>query len=229
MNNTILGLVNLEKLSRLSYYKRYAEFWSWIKKFHPVGVYVRSIQGNDRLIIFQYKGSVIMSIAGSDDKADWKENFIIKTIKRLWYSYKGFADPAEAIAKELEMYCDMWSLDIKKIHIEQSSHSRGGGISKIVQKIFEDKGIDSKTFTWGAPPSGGRRFCKRAKTDNTIEFQIKGDPVPRSNPFGKANGKVIKLPKQIKGFFYRIKQLFKGNMNHRSYNCIKDIYPYYRW
>jgi hypothetical protein len=179
--------------------------------------------------MFQYKKTLILSVAGSDDRQDWKENIMIMTIKRLWYAYKGFALPAENIVKGIKNYCIAWDININKISIEQSCHSRGGAIGAIIHKALSDEGIKINTFAWGSAYPGGCRFFNRAQTNTLCRFEIKGDPVPHSNPFGKHIGVKIELPRQIHGFFNRIKGFFKGDINHRSYDCIKNIEPYCNW
>ena len=112
--------------------------------------------------------------------------------------------------------------------IIEIGHSRGCAIAQNLFRQLWECYNRTELHGWGfgGPGGGGRRFVRDVTTDRFTKFEIKGDIVPCINPFAKNIGVVEKLPKQVKGFWHRLKLLFKGDMNHRSYDCIEKIYPW---
>ena len=231
MPKTNIGFPDLRKMSDLAYRKNRAELYRFAaqKGIKFLKTYV--VQGNDRVVIYYHKGAVGISIAGSDDAGDWRENVLIRTLKRVFRAYKGFAYPAEEIVDLLHNFCSEHNINISKTPIEGSHHSRGGAIGNILHCLLKEMYPKTITFTYGQPPSGGRRYRKATRhlSENLYEFQIDGDPTPKCNPFGKHNGEVIELPKQISGFWNRVKRMGKGDLNHRRYSVLDTMEPYKNW
>ncbi len=227
----MLKLRELEELSRLIYKKREAKLYEWLRR-HNIKTYnISSIQDNDRAIIFFFDETIYIAIAGTDDKVDWRENMQVCTDKRLMYGYAGYAQPAEGVLNMLRKFCRENGTPFNRVMRKIIGHSRGGAIAaNLYAQIKKEYGVKNlEAITFGAPPPGGGRFKKRCGNCGTlVAFQIKGDPVWRCiiNPFGRHIGRQVKLPKQIKGFRTRLKELFKGNMNHRCYHCVNEIEPW---
>jgi len=220
-----ITLIKSQELSRAIYRQRTKLLYRLIRKLNINKPYIFSVLGNDRAIIGERNNRIIIAIAGSDDLGDWRENFQIKTIKEIYRAYKGFALPALNIFNKLQRVIKINNWKDKKVFI--TGHSRGGAIGIILHRLIEDSGMSVVTYTFGAPPSGGVRFKRNTKgIKDVYEFKINGDPVPKINPFGKHIGIEIKLPRQIKGFFHRLRFIFKGNMNHTSYSCIRNYQPF---
>jgi hypothetical protein len=224
-----MKLTELEKLSQLVYKKRARNLTEWIIDNKINAVKICNI-GNDRVVFIHENNTVYIGIAGSDDKQDWKENFQLKTLKKLFYGYRGLAIPAADVIREFKQFRIDSGLNRDEITIIPFGHSRGGGIASNVYVQLKNKyeyPIEL-LYGWGFgnQDGGGVRFRKRAGHCNFINFDIKGDPVPNINIFGRKIGETVVLKKQISGFFNRIKMMFRGEMNHKSYDCINSIYPW---
>jgi len=224
-----MKLTTIQKLSRLVYKKRESDLINFITDTIPEHSEIINI-GNDRIFIMFIKDTVYVGIAGSDDKQDWRENFQIKTVKDLFYGYKGYALPAQDVVAEVLKFCIKYEISIHECFIILYAHSRGAGIAENVYCQLKNKFHinEEAMYGWGFgdPGGGSRRFKRASGYCNFVNFEIKGDPVAKINFLSRKIGETVKLKKQIKGFFNRIKNLFKGNMNHRSYDCINEIYPF---
>lgn len=226
----MLKLTDIEELTELVYKRNALKMNAWLKKKYIEDFKVYTILDNDRCLIFKDPdcNNVYIIVAGSDDKQDWKENFMVTTIKRLFYGFKGYALPAEAIVTKLVRFCKDRGLSIFDLVVILGAHSRGSGIIQNVYRQLFEYSKKIKVYGWGfgGPGGGGKRFAKGLTNALFTKFWINGDPVPICNPFHKDIGKVVKLPKQIDGFWNRLFKMFKGDFNHRRYECIGKIFPF---
>jgi len=228
-----MKLTELEELSQLIYRKRHRELLLFLEK-HNIKEFkiLPYVEDNDRAILFYKERKIYIATAGSDDKKDWLENLkVFKTIKRLFYGFQGYAIPAEYITQEAHLFMLGYIVNREVDNVILAAHSRGDSINinVFVQLREKLKNMPVKLFGWGfgGPGGGSWRFRKAAGDCNYIHFEIKGDPVHRLNFLAKTVGEVVKLPRQIHGFWNRIKLLInKGDMNHRSYDCIGNIEPW---
>ena len=223
-----ITLLDIEELSQLVYKKRELKLLKWFYDRGVENFIILPILGNDRAVFFEYDNIVYVGIAGSDDKQDWRENGqVFRWIKRLFYGFKGYALPAENIKSLFESW--IYHMHMKPCWFTLFGHSRGESIEQnLYVQMDEDPRYKDNFNGWGfgGPGGGPRKFAKGRKNARNVKFEIKGDPVHVINFLARDIGEVVKLPKQIKGFFNRIKHLFKGEMNHRSYDCIKKYSPW---
>lgn len=224
-----LKVKELEKLSQLIYKRNHFKLVIWLKQKGIKKYELYKIEGNDRTIIFEYEKTLYIATAGSDDRADWLENIQIRTVKRLFRMFRGVAYPAEDITEALDHFCDKHFIDISSTDKRVIGHSRGDNLSEGVVAILNDEFGEKHTkgYGFGGTGAGSRRFFKKCKCNNYIRFQIEGDFGKWINPIDKCIGRVIKLPRQRKGFKWFF-GLFKGKMNHRSYDCVAD-FEYGEW
>ena len=229
-----LKLKDMQELSEYIYKKNRDDLYSYLS-INEIETYtIYDILINDRCIILLSGDTLYISISGSDDLQDWKENMFVrylKTIKRYHYAKAGACLPAAEILRCVKQFCEENCVDYKTVKIRELSHSRGADIGEsLCDQIETGRGKDNlMTYGNGSTGAGFWRFGKLAKTKNRINFLIKGDFAKWINPFNRHSGKVIKLPKQIKGFWNRFGNLFKGKMNHREYRVLRTMQPYCDW
>lgn len=145
------------------------------------------IYGNDRgYIAFSDNNGgikVTVSIAGTDDIQDWKENGNIKFDPMGRHS--GFRDPAKEIwEKIIEKHVGVW----KHINsLEFRAHSRGGAICMGMAELAFDIpknypwGSNITGIVYGAPMYGDERWKVRMSGPGRyfVRVENKFDPVPR--------------------------------------------------
>ena len=232
-----MKLIDLERLSQLIYKKNESELYLFMVQ-QDITIYrIFEVAGNDRAVIFYKDHKLYITTAGSDDKQDWKENFMVRKMKDLFYGFKGYAIPAKEIAINVRRFIHQKKLGELIEYIILIGHSRGDGVDENVfvqlKEYYSDATFKLRGWGFGGPGGGGRKFRRLAGDCDCdqyryIHFEIKGDPVHWVNFMAKPIGRVVKLPRQIHGFFNRIKLLFKGKINHRSYSCVENIEPWKR-
>jgi len=217
-----LRLTDVEKLTRLSYRKRSQEMYDYLRTLEGIEhAKVIEIDKHDRMLYFVQNYTLYVIIPGSDDLPDWIENFEVIPDSSLYYGFSGYAKPAEKMADVIET-----DREISYSRIVVAGHSRGGAIA---QNFFrQTKYLVPNIYGWsfGNPGGGGRKFAEHMENCKFTNFDIKGDVVTKLNPLKVDIGRTVDLPRQISGFFNRIRRMFKGELNHRSYECIGKISPW---
>lgn len=143
--------------------------------------------GNDRgyMAFSEYKSGVkvTVSVAGSDDKQDWKENIDARLdgIGR----HKGFREPAKIIWEDIIVpHVNAWR-NVKSI--EFFGHSRGGAICLGMMELAADVpknypwGNNIMGITYGAPMYGDERWSIRvgSVSKGFLRVENEYDPVPK--------------------------------------------------
>jgi hypothetical protein len=217
-----LRLTDVEKLTRLVYRKREQEMYDFLRTIDGIThIRVREIDKNDRVLYFTHNYILYVIFAGSDDIPDWVENFEVIPEPELYYGFRGYAVPAEKAADIIES-----DTEAEYNGVVVAGHSRGGAIA---QNFFrQTKCLVPRIYGWsfGNPGGGGKRFALHMENCKFVNFDIKGDVATKLNPLKVDIGRTVDLPRQISGFFNRIRRMFKGELNHRSYECIGKISPW---
>jgi len=146
--------------------------------------------GNDRGYIafseHQFGVKATISVAGTDDKQDWKENF--QAEMDYMGRHKGFYGPAKEIWEDIIVkHISAWR-GVKSI--EMRAHSRGGAVCIGMAEFASDM---SKDYPWksnvsgifyGAPMYGDERWKNRMGSigKNFLRVEDEFDPVPHVPP-----------------------------------------------
>jgi hypothetical protein len=136
---------------------------------------------NDKGYLAVYPDRLIISIDGSDDLIDWKENADIA--KDTDSCHTGFSNPARDM---FEKAYKPHILENPKRKISIRAHSRGGAIAirmvPMIHQIQEYISIDC--YVYGTPAVGGERF-KKIFIDtlpdyvSILRIEMEYDPVPK--------------------------------------------------
>ena len=223
-----LTLIDCEKISQLVYKRNSEELEKFLTEIKAVWSLAVDLE-NNRYCMFRHENTTYMAVAGSDDLPDWVENFIVIPAVNLYHGFTGYAYPARDIIQSSGITRILRTpvAGIKCAHIVLIGHSRGGAI---VQNIFRQIRLEHRytmnAWTFGNPGGGSKKFAEGTKNWPIVNFDIKGDVVTKLNFLKCDIGRTVDLPRQITGFFNRLKNAFKGKLNHRSYACISKYKPW---
>jgi len=152
---------------------------NYSKDFNFIGAISvkRMLFGNDFGVFIEYKDSVAIVFAGSDDLDDWKDNIDCNKVdvgEDIWI-HEGFYDSSKKFFSTIGTYLSKLN---KKIFVY--GHSKGGAIAKIVSWYLATKlKYKVNCITFGAPRVGGRTFREsfNLATIWCLQVRLKKDPV----------------------------------------------------
>ncbi|MGA1529186.1 MAG: alpha/beta fold hydrolase [Kiritimatiellia bacterium] len=140
-------------------------------------------QGNTHAGLWLGRDAVYVAFRGSNDQADWRENFQFGSLPHGWGRvHGGFARALERVVYEM-LACIAKTSAARAKPVWLTGHSLGGALAVLMASKCHMAGLPlGGLYTFGAPQTGDRSFVRafnRAFADQSWRLVNEGDFVPR--------------------------------------------------